>query len=450
MRTDETPATSGTGLPSGAADGLADALTYPYFQSVFDRKSRRVGLGMTVGSDVIPYESPYEPVPLTELEEALLVMAGAGLNGLALADLDPVRGMSTLVQWTNRTWPSACSNHGTELFWSNDEGLWWLNIFGMVPEPGEISTLSGLSLERQADILVDMFRRARVKLEDGRAKLPTTLPGLFDFNQWNANKPGTTLFVPVTNITLEYINVLFIYLARSYAFSIVDEQHGGRSAGLQQWIDSGRVDATRKMGMVELEQRVLSMLVVEQAFTCQNMNLALQAMGLGGWTFTGYLPKFVMGGGDVPGLGFRFESDNSGNGFCVGKDGVVEAFVPPYYRDMHEAVDAFMELKWSAMDPEVAKPYKDSESFVAAIPRPHTETVEMVKAYCQYVWDTYGRFPAYIDPMYQRLTCQAQHLDLDFYEHYFPSGAVTHQHEQHFSRWHPELCDAHGRPPHKG
>jgi hypothetical protein len=106
-----------------------------------------------------------------------------------------------------------------------------------------------------------------------------------------------------------------------------------------------------------------------------------------------------------------------------------------------------MDLKWSAMDPGVAKPYKDSESFVQAIPRPHDETVEMVKAYCQYVWDTYGRFPAYMDPMYQRLTCQAQHLDLDFYEHYFPDGAVTNQHEQHFSRWHPELCDAHGRPP---
>ncbi len=449
MRTDETPFSAGQSGSFGAPDGLADALSYPYFQSIFDRKSRRVGLGMTVGSNVIPYESPYEPVPLTELEEALLVMAGAGLNGLALGDLDPVRGMSTLVQWTNRTWPSACSNHGTELFWSNDEGLWWLNIFGMVPEPGEISMVSGLTIDQQADFVVDLYRRARVKLQDGRAQLPTTLPGLFDFNQWNANKPGTTLFVPVTNITLEYINVLFIYLARSYAFSIVDEQNGGRSAGLQQWIDSGRVDPSRRMGMVELEQRVLSMLVVEQAFTCQNMNLALQAMGLGGWTFTGYLPKFVMGGGDVPGLGFRFEQDKHGNGFAVGRDGVVEGFTPPYYKDMHEAVDAFMDLKWSVMEPEVAKPYKDSESFVEAIPRPHDETVEMVKAYCQYVWDTYGRFPAYIDPMYQRLTCQAQHLDPDFYAQYFPDGSITNQHEQHFSRWHPEICDAHGRPPRK-
>ena len=438
------------GIASGAPLGFQDALTYPYFQSVFDRKSRRVALGMTVESDVIEYSSPYQPVPLSELEEALLVMAGTGLNGLALADLDPHRGMSTLVQWTNRTWPSACSNHGTELFWSNDDGLWWLDIFKMVPEPGEVSTLSGHTMEEQAAYLVDLFRRAKTKLQDGRAQLPTTLPGLFDFNHWNANKPGTSLFVPVTNMTMEYINVLFIYFARSYGFSIVDEQHGYRSAGLQKWLDSGRLNPAIQMGMVDLEQRVLSMMVVEQAFICQNMNLALQALGLGGWTFTGYLPKFVMGGGDVPGLGFRFNEAANGQTYAVGRDGYFEAYSPPYYKDMHEAVDAFMAMKWSAMDPEVSKPYKTPEQnaeFTNAIPRPHEETVEIVKDYCQYVWDTYGRFPAYIDPMFQRLTTQAQHVDPDFYEEHYPDGALSGQHLNHFSRWHPDLCDHDGKPP---
>ena len=102
---------------------------------------------------------------------------------------------------------------------------------------------------------------------------PTTLPGLFDFNHWNANKPGTSLFVPVTNMTMEYINVLFIYFARSYGFSIIDEQHGGRSAGLQKWVDKGRINPNIPMNMFELEQRVLSMMVVEQGFICQNIGV---------------------------------------------------------------------------------------------------------------------------------------------------------------------------------
>jgi len=434
-------------LRAGAPDGLWNALEYPFFQAIFDRKSRRVGLGMQVESKVLDFTSPHEPVPLTELEEALLCIAGTGLTGLNLGDLDPARGMSTLVQWTTRTWPSSCSNHGTELFYTNDDGLYMLDMFGIVPEEGEVTTLSGKSEDAQVEYILQLYRRARRELSPGRAPLPTTLPGLFDFNQWNANKPGTTLFVPVTNTTLEYINLLFIYLARSYGFSLVDEQHGRRSAGLDDALASGRVDPARQMGIVELEQRVLSMLVVEQAFICQNINLALQCLGLGGWTFTGYLARFVMGGGDVPGLGFRFQDTKVGASVPVGKDGVFEAFCPPYYKDMHEAVDAFMAVKWAAFDESVPKPYKEPDRVVSAVPRPREDTVELVKAYCQYCIDTYGRFPVYIDPMYQRLTCQAQHVDPDFYAEYYPPGALTHQHHEHFRRWHPELTDSEGLPP---
>jgi len=442
-----TPAPVGQPPVPGAPPGLVDALSYPFFQTVFDRKSRRVGLGMDVDSDVLAWSSPHEAVPLDELEEALLCMAATGLTGLNLGDLDPARGMSTLVQWTTRTWPSSCSNHGTELFFTNDDGTYMLNMFGLVPEPGEIATLSGKTHDEQVRRMVELYRRAKVELRPERAPLPTTLPGLFEFNQWNANKPGTTLFIPVTNTTLEYINLMFIYLARSYAFTIVDEQQGGRPAGLQAAVDAGRLDPSRRMTIAELEQRVLSMLVVEQAFICQNINLALQAMGLGGWTFTGYLAKFVMGGGDVPGMGFRFAEAHDGTTCPVGLDGHFEAFTPPYYTDMREAVDGFMAVKWAAFEDSVPKPYLEPDKIAASVPRPHEDTVELVKDYCQYVHDTYGRFPVYLEPMYQRLTCQAQHADPDFYAEYYPPGALTAQHLNHMERWHPDLAGPEGAPP---
>ena len=110
------------------------------------------------------------------------------------------------------------------------------------------------------------------------------------------------------------------------------------------------------MGIVELEQRVLSMQVVEQAFICQNINLALQAMGLGGWTYTGYIARFALGGMDVPGLGFRFADAKRGPSVPVGRDGVFEAFTPPYHADMGEAVDAFLEAKWSQYEPTSPRP----------------------------------------------------------------------------------------------
>ena len=123
----------GRGLP----EGLADSLSYPFFQSVWDRKSRRMGLGMAMPG-TLEYASPYEPVPLTELEEALLLVAGTGLTGLNLGDIDPSMGADALVQWTARTWPSSCSNHGTELFFTNDDGLYFLDMWNLMHEDGEI------------------------------------------------------------------------------------------------------------------------------------------------------------------------------------------------------------------------------------------------------------------------------------------------------------------------
>ncbi len=431
-----------------APPGLVDALHYPFFQSVFDRKSRRMALGMELEAEYFKYTSPYEPVPLSEIEEALLLMAATGLNGLNLGDIDPSHGAEALVQWTARTWPSSCSNHGTELFFTNDDGLYFLNMWGLVPEPGEISTISGKPIEQQVEYIVELSRRAKVQLQDGRAQLPTGLPGLFEFNHWNANKDGTTLFIPVSNMTLEYINLLFIYLSPEYRFSIVDEQAGYASAGLGKALESGRLDANRQMGMIDLEQRVISMQVVESAFICQNLNMALQCIGLGGWTYTGYIARFVLGGEDVPGLGFRFsDTPKRGPDIPVGVDGVYEAFVPPYYSDMREAVDGFLEAKWANYENDVPRAHKEPDRVAQLIPRPDDETIELVKDYCQYVHETYGRFPAYIDPMYQRLTCQAQHVDPDFYEEYYPPGAVTEQHLRHFERWHPDLVGPDGKPP---
>lgn len=442
--------TSPRDMIQGAPPGLQDGLHYPFFQSVFDRKSRRMALGMELEAEFFDYKSPYEPVPLSELEEALLLIAATGLTGLNLGDIDPSHGAEALVQWTARTWPSSCSNHGTELFFTNDHGTYFLNMWGLVPEPGEISTLSGKPIEQQVEWIIELSRRAKVELSPGRAQLPTGLPGLFEFNHWNANKDGTTLFIPVSNMTLEYINLLFIYLSPEYRFSIVDEQAGYASAGLGKALESGRLDANRQMGIIDLEQRVISMQVVESAFICQNLNMALQCLGLGGWTFTGYLARFVLGGENVPGLGFRFsDSPKRGPSIPVGHDGVYEAFVPPYYADMREAVDGFMEVKWANYEDSVPRAHKEPDRVAQLIPRPDDETIELVKDYCQYVHDTYGRFPAYIDPMYQRLACQAQHVDTDFYEEYYPPGAVTQQHHRHFEMWHPELAGPDGKPPRK-
>ena len=216
------------------------ALSYPLFDSIFNRRSRRFGLGMKLEDPTLGFESKYDPVPLEEMEEALLVWAGTGLTGLCLADLPPETGIDLLCQWTGRTWPSACNNHGTELFFTNDSGLYHVNVKNMLPKNHELDMFFKMSKEERMARILELYRESLVKLEDGRAQLPDKMPGLFEFNQWNTNKPGTSVFIPVTDVTEEYINLLHLYCSNSYGFTIIDDLTG-KPAGVEKWIQKGRL-----------------------------------------------------------------------------------------------------------------------------------------------------------------------------------------------------------------
>ncbi len=417
-------------------DALRAAFEVPLAEAVFTRRSRRVGLGMRIPDGPLAYESPHAPVALTEMEEAFLVWLGTGVTGLALADL-PTDGISWMHGFSGRSWPCSCNSHSTELFFTNDTGLYLVRLGEETPD--EVSVFAGRSQDAVMDELVARFRAATIRLEDGRADLPRGEPGLFGFNAWNVNQPGTTLFVPVTDTTIEYMTLLFIYFDEINRFSVVDELSGGRTCGLDRWVDSGRLGAV-ELSLMDLELRVLTTLNVEGAFICQNMNLAAQALGLGGWAFTGFLPHHVLGVDPAHrGLGFRFVTPehtprHASKPVPVGRDGVLEALCPPYVADMNAAVDTYLEA-WSAASGK-ASAFQNAEDVMRARPLPAPETVEIVKAFCTYVHGTYGRFPAFIDPMFVRLVFQAHHLDVDFYDRHYRADPLTDRHREHLARWH--------------
>jgi hypothetical protein len=88
--------------------------------------------------------------------------------------------------------------------------------------------------------------------------------------------------------------------------------------------------------------------------------------------------------------GLRFADAKRGLSAPVGRDGIYEAFTPPYYADMREAVDAFLEVKWSQYDSDKPKAYTAPDQIIQHIQRPAEETIERVKDYCQYVHDAMG------------------------------------------------------------
>ena len=430
-----------------ATAALAEALRFPFFDALIDRRSRRVGLGMSTGDSVVDYSSPYEAVPLSDAEEALLVFAATGQMGIALGDLAHPDGLGALVRWSSRAFPSPCNNQGTELFFTNDRGTYFVDVPALSPHPDAIAPAAPGDEAARLEQALGLYRDACVPLGDGRADLPTGPPGLFNFNAWNANRPGTTLFVPVTDITVEYLNVLFVYLDAVQRVSLVDEMHGGRSAGLDRWADSGRLDPSRRMGIVAFEQRLLGIKATEAAFMTQNMAFAQQCLGIGGFTYSAFNSQWVLGGMDNEGLGFRFATAADGARYPVGRDGLYEAFVPEYHGDAEGIVRAFLAHKYAGHDPGVTKAFADSGPVVDSIATPDEETIEIVTAYLDYVIETHGRFPVYLDPMYMRIVSQAHHVDPDFYDAHHGHGALPPQHREHMRRWHPEICDADGRPP---
>lgn len=425
-------------------EGFDKAINFGLLDSIFSRRSRRFGLGMEIPEGTLKYSSAHDPHPLSELEEAFLIWAGTGTTGLSLGDL-PRTGISWLFQWTGRSWPCSCNSHSTELFYTNDDGVYMVKLFDLMPE--DTSIFTNLSREQQMEKVLGLFNSSKIKLEDGRADLPKGEPGLFDFNAWNCNKPGTSFFIPVTNTTVEYMVLLFIYFGSKYGFNIVDELNGGRSCGLDKWIEKGYIRKDVELSLFDLELRVLTTLNVEQAFISQNMNLALQALGLGGWTFTGLLPHYALGiDPKYKGLGFRFNQPDSSvrstkAAYPVGRDGVFESLCPPYVKNMDEAVDKFLHMRGEFWKEENPYPYKEPKDVLADEYHPSEVRIQIVKDFCTYIFENYGRFPAFLDPMFTRLVFQAHHLDLDFYDKHFKDDSYHEMHREHFKLWHPERPD---------
>ena len=115
--------------------GLRDALELPLADALMARRSRRFGLGMTLPTGPLAHASEAEPVPLSELEEAVLVWLGTGVTGLALGDLPP-DGLSWMHRWIGRSWPCSVNSHSTELFFTNDAGLHVARLRGREPRGG--------------------------------------------------------------------------------------------------------------------------------------------------------------------------------------------------------------------------------------------------------------------------------------------------------------------------
>jgi hypothetical protein len=169
----------------------------------------------------------------------------------------------------------------------------------------------------------------------------------------------------------------------------------------------------------------------------------LQAMGLGGWMFNGVDAFSVLGASgnpQVPGLGFRFDTDDRWPyPNPTGLKGVLEGFCPPHYPNMRDAVEAVCKRKFGPggpFHPKTPGPWKDSPKVRSAAQVHSAEFRECVALQAQYIYDTFGKFPGTVPSIFVITYLQAHHLDLEFYDHFHKPGAYLKSHAEHMARWH--------------
>src|SRR5262249_60194595 len=103
--------------------------------------------------------------------------------------------------------------------------------------------------------------------------------------------------------------------------NIVDDRHGSRPAGTERWLKDGFLDADRILPLSVVERQACYYVFSEPAAICQNMFLATEALGLGGWKHCGFLSLEIL-----KRMGFRIVAAKGGVTFGnpVGLDGVFE------------------------------------------------------------------------------------------------------------------------------
>jgi hypothetical protein len=419
-----------------APDALDQALLdqvwgYPLFEALYGRRSRRFGLGFEMPEGPFRYKSAHAAVPLAELEEALLVGAGAGFSGLAFWDLPTP---PPYPRRSGRTFPATRGGGHTALFFTNDEGFYVLDDNVAATKLREVETR-----EERAKLL-DIYRAQRRTLGAGRLDVPSRAPTISQHDHWDSNRPGSTLFLPVCDVSAEMISLIaqFVdpalrrYAPASGGFNIVDDRQNFRPAGTERWLESGFLDAEQVLPLSILERQACYYVFSEPAAICQNMFLATEALGLGGWKHCGFLSLEILDR-----MGFRIVAPQQAGAFGnpVGLDGVFEASCPPYHPTMDAAVDAFFARSGRAE--ATAVPYRMSEQDRrAGALRISAEGLACTKAVCNYIYDTYGRFPGGTDAMHLMWVMQVHHIDTDYYDRFFGSDAYGPTHAAHMATWH--------------
>ena len=437
------------------------------------QRSRRIAKGYSVdsgkpelrtssGNTVVQGESPlqflseHDPVPLTDVEEALIAWAACGPNGLVHWDIAVNGGFHELTWIAGRTMASPGNSSATDLVIIKDEGVF---IYKPDQERSKVVEIEG---EADYDKILAWHEKYTTQILDHRPNFDygTRIPGFPNSSiagpyQYNLNREGTTWFLPLVDIGYLYFSILLNFFD-AWHLAMVDDQTG-EPAGVGPWMTEGKCEFPLTISQYEWflfqEEQYPTGLQVA------NMRLAAEAMGLGAWVFGGYFDDILMGAFPqvTPGLGFRHEEPNpkapltTGALKTFGVEGVKESvYVPgPRYANGTEVIDRMLADKYS----KGMTLSKGDDNYIVThegpfapdvirdvVNRPEVKVSDWAReaaiAFVDYCVEKYGQCPVYVNPMQCNLSLVAHHVDEAFYDQFYGGKTTTPEIRNHMANWH--------------
>ncbi len=111
---------------------------------------------------------------------------------------------------------------------------------------------------------------------------------------------------------------------------------------------------------------------------------------------------------------------------------------------MDAAVEAVVAMKWGQGGIFTGDggplPFRQPQGLQEDIPVSPDEVIQMTKDLCNYLYTTYGRFPAQPDAMNMCMWLQAHHLEIAYYDRFMQPGAYHDAIANHMQVWHAGQC----------
>ena len=473
------------GVPGAGHKGLQELFSYPLMSAIAERRTRRVARGTSITSGPISHTSHNQPAPLSPLEEAILVVS-TGLTGRvtmhdvpALNNDGSSRFGTPLINIVARSASSIDNAQAVSFFMINDEGTWLIKQFRNREALEVLSRFPPHWEDWSEEHWLTAAAAVKHRLYPERLDFPRHWPYYFIWNRQISNRPGTTILLPIVDLTRQMINVFL---------SLLSEEDGQRPLFIDDWsrfrpktlLDWGAWIGSLLGFVPKISYQIIGgarrargnwlnhdypaplgyantlRTDYETFFQLQNLMLIAQAMGLGAWIHAAVGAPYVFERDPKNGkfgIEFRMQQPKTWRRWPplpttqpnpIGIDGLLESLTPPYVKSMDEAVDRVVEEKYGAagtygdhtvFDRAYQKPqYGDDYLKMAARP-PSADAVAYTKEICNYIYDTYGRFPAHVNAFHlPGVWLQFSHLELEFYDKYFDRD-LYHRQAAHGAIW---------------